>query len=315
MTEEEASEAEEKGGYLNLAGGVSIGTNLEYLRRAGRHNYPVTDTESNKRYILTTFRDLESLLANANLESAVYGDIVRHRRRLEDAYLTEEKDEEAHDESATVESEKVDSQDTTSEDEEDGEDEENEEESTLIHISDEDGSRLSNAIDSWEQILKEELGSEIRMPISSSGMIDMEKGLKDPSALFRDSDVWESIPPQTKDDLSEACRTAAMGSSTASVFLSLRSVEERLREWYSVETGRDIEDRTFGQVLGELDDSYDESDRPSLLSHLDYLKDRRNQVAHAEESPGTQEAESTLIMVRETISNIQRIVGIDGRST
>ena len=79
-----------------------------------------------------------------------------------------------------------------------------------------------------------------------------------------------------------------------------------------METGNDIEDRTFGQVLTELGDSYSEGSRPSLLSHLDYLRDRRNQVAHPDESPDTQEAISTLIMVRETISNIQGILDEDG---
>ena len=283
----------EDGDFLTLSDAVRLGSLLEFLKRAAFHNYPIVDPSSEKLYIARTMREAESTLTEANTESAILPDISRYRRNLESTYIVDSDNED----SPSLQGNNKGSVGT------EGGDEEN-----PIVISDSDGSELSNAAESWLEILKSELENEVRLPVSSDGLIDIVNAMEDPSTLFHDGSMWESLPDQTQNDLTEACQTVAIGCSTASVFLSLRAVEERLGEWYSAETGNDIEDRTFGQVLSELDDSCSEDSRPPLLSHLNYLRDRRNQVAHPDESPDEQEAVSTLIMVRETISNIQHIL-------
>jgi hypothetical protein len=59
------------------------------------------------------------------------------------------------------------------------------------------------------------------------------------------------------------------------------------------------------QVISELEDHYqDSSDRPVLLSNLDYLKAKRNSVSHPEDDPNKREAERMLYRIEGTISEI-----------
>lgn len=87
--------------------------------------------------------------------------------------------------------------------------------------------------------------------------------------------------------------------------LSLRVVEYNLREWYEKDTGREIQKRNWGEVIGELEDIYESSsNRPSVLSNLDYLRDKRNEVSHPEHRPTEREAERMLYRIEGTISEI-----------
>ncbi|SDK94552.1 hypothetical protein [Natronorubrum texcoconense] len=156
----------------------------------------------------------------------------------------------------------------------------------------------------WQRILTEELSEEVRITLQHRGAIDSERVMNDPATLFQD-ELWGALPEKSKSDLTESINALCFGLPTCSVLLSLRTVERHLQEWYRDETGRTIDDRTFGQTLSELDDQFEKDDRPLILSHLEYLKDRRNQVAHPELVPNEREAESTLIMVRETLFEIQ----------
>ena len=298
----ELSKSEEPTQPLNLVGAFNVGSQLQYLRQAASSNFPLTHPSNDEIYILGTLENLESTLSGANVDTSVTSDITRYRRLFEAEYIgqsdksdsikdqQESKLEEQDGAPASESAEPTDSEDSPT------------------TLNSQHRNELRSAVESWTQILRMELSDQIRIPVSSEGLIDIEKSLNDPSMLFRNDSVWTSLPHQTQLDLAESCQTLAVECPTASVFLSLRSVEERLQEWYSTETDRSIEDRTFGQVLSELDDTYDEDSRPPILSHLDYLKDRRNQVAHPEMSPTIQEAESTLVMVRETITNIHQIL-------
>lgn len=134
--------------------------------------------------------------------------------------------------------------------------------------------------------------------------MNIEGLMENPSNLFDELDFEDDLPQQVQNDLKQSILSLSYSAPTGSVFLSLRAVENRLREWYEVETSNDIENRTFGQVIGELDDHFESSDRPPILTHLDYLKTRRNEVAHPEKTATIQEAENTLVNVRETISKI-----------
>lgn len=257
--------AEERPISLNEA--FTLGTRIEFLRRAGNHNYPIFDQE-NEQFILSGLENTKAQLDNTNVSRGIIPDIEYNINELSNKYSKEDDEE------------------------------------SIVRIDDKDGRRIAESSDSWLRVIREELKRENRVTISNTGVVDYEHVMDTPKSLFEDETVWNSLPKSTQADIEESCRNLAFNCSTSAVFMALRAVEDRLQEWYTDKTGNSIADRTFGQVLGELDDQFNQNDRPPILSHLNYLKERRNQVAHPERSPSAQEAESTLIMVRETITDI-----------
>lgn len=204
-----------------------------------------------------------------------------------------------------IEKKRADLQDKyDSEEESDEEDKERDLQEDIVYLTEEDTDDLFDATKTWDNLLRNQLKDQTRIPVSEVGLFNSKKAMESPEMLFDDKKIWEDLPEDVTRDLSESCRSLAAGCPTSAVFLSLRALEQRLHAWYIEETDNEIEDRTFGQVLGEIDDQYDDDSRPRVLDHLDYLVDRRNEVAHAEETPDQQEAENTLMLTRTTISNI-----------
>lgn len=266
---EEESEESEIPRYLSMGGAFQLGNNIEYLERAASHQYPVRNVEGrNGNYILGTLRDIERLLGKSDLDSVLLKEIQSTIYTISEYYDVPEAEDEMED------------------------------------ITDEDATSLEHSIDTWRRLLKEELGNIDRYPPIHSSLLNISALVENPEILFEKTGTWAELPEQVQDDLEQSARSLAFYSPTGSVFLALRAVEDRLREWYEEETNRDIGDRTFGEVIGELDDQYSEHDRPLILTHLNYLKDKRNKVAHPEQSPTIREAESTLVNVRETILEI-----------
>lgn len=252
---------------FSLEDALLIGNHLAYLKAAGNNNYRLYSVNSDGIRVLGTFEYIESILVETDIDTVVLTDIRKHRQKLEESYPMEAESDEP------------------------------------VKLDEDDGDSLAEAAKRWAHMIREEVRKEKRVSISNEGLFDSERAMENTEELFSDKAVWEKLPQQTKNDLQEACRALAFDCFTSAVIMALRAVEEQLQTWYKEETKRDIEDRTFGQVLSELDDSFSD-DKPPILSHLDYLKDRRNQVAHPERSPGKQEAESTIVMVRETITSI-----------
>ncbi|MDB2237571.1 hypothetical protein [Halorubrum ezzemoulense] len=267
--EVEPDEESEARGYLNLGGAFNIGYDLRYVERAAAHQYPVrTSDEEQGQYIVGALHDIVHTLNNSNIDSFVINEIEGKKNYLENKYDVPDDSE------------------------------------NNINISQSDATELEHSIRTWQRLLRAELASSNRYAPVETNVVKTESLLLSPDLMFEDRNLWEELPEQVQEDLAQAIKSLAFGSPTGSVFLSLRAVEDRLREWYEHETDNDIEDRTFGQVIGELDDQYNKSEKPAILAHLNYLKHRRNEVAHPERSPDIREAESTLVNVRETIYEI-----------
>ncbi|MFB6100601.1 MAG: hypothetical protein ABEK16_04990 [Candidatus Nanohalobium sp.] len=112
------------------------------------------------------------------------------------------------------------------------------------------------------------------------------------------------MPNRTRSDIREACRSLAVKCPTAATFLALRAVEDRLRYWYEKEEGKSIEEEAWGQVLDKMEKIYDEKESPPVMANLQFLKSKRNDVSHPDESPNMSEAETTILRVRGTITEI-----------
>jgi len=270
MSENNKPEPTQGNQPIDLSDAYRLGTLTDYVRLAGAKQFPFTNPEEGSDHILEALEELTVILKKSNLESTVLSDIENTKNGMIESHIPDNG--------------KI------------GEE---------IYLNDREYDDLMKTSATWSNVLSEELSSIDNIVIENSGLIDIKQARDNPKELFRDKSIWENLPPQTQSDLTEACQTLAFECPTSTVFLSLRAVEDRLYEWYKNKTARDIQDRTFGQVLSELDDQYSDDDRPPILSHLDFLKERRNQVAHPERSPDEQEAEDTLIMVRGTITNIQ----------
>jgi hypothetical protein len=176
-------------------------------------------------------------------------------------------------------------------------------------IREKDKYRLLDDVTDWLYTLSGEWMSRRAFPTSIDTRIKIEEIVADPSSFFG-TDVWDWMERFPKEDFHQACKCLIVDSPTASTMLSLRAVEYCLRIWYEESTGREIEQRTWGQVVGELEDNYgDTNSRPAVLSNLDYLRNRRNAVSHPEDSPTIREAERMLYRTEGTISEIYRQIG------
>lgn len=175
-------------------------------------------------------------------------------------------------------------------------------------ISEEDGRELGQRARSWAEVLMEELEEEKRIEIHNEGTSDMTKIYESPESLF-EPEVWSWMTERPRSDVREACRCLAVDAPTATVMLSLRAVEDRLREWYRHDVDESIERLPWGNLLDELEREYtDRNERPSVLSDLDYLKRMRNEVTHPERSPSWREAEQTLHRVGWTVDDIYHAI-------
>lgn len=166
---------------------------------------------------------------------------------------------------------------------------------------------LVERIGEWSDEYSSELGDMDVVSIVNKGIIDTRQIFRNPDSIF-DEDVWDWLDHLPQQNLRDSCKTLALDMRTASSFLALRSVEYCLRDWYYEETGEMIEETAWGGVLRKLEDEYEDKKRPAVLSNLDYLKDKRNGVAHPDRTPSWDEAEDTLLTVRRTITDIHESV-------
>ncbi len=171
-------------------------------------------------------------------------------------------------------------------------------------LDDSDLNAFNQKIGQWERNIGLWLNSEAVINVHNTGLFDTEAAMNNPAQLF-DPDVWDWLPETPQGDIREACRALAAGCSTATVMLALRSVEDRLRHWYKEETGESLEG-PWGSVLGELEEEFEDKQKPAVLSNLDYLREKRNEVNHPDRSPNYSEAITTLYMTRGTINEIYK---------
>lgn len=265
---------------LTIHDAYQLGSHITYLRFAGQYGHPVGSVESGG--ILRSLEDIQNRLIETDTALTVANQIEDFKVRVHNAHESDTAEESIHEDL---------------------------------------GDRLNQLGETWGQLLVETLVDERRIKIPSSGFLDLEQLMQHPGHMFGEN-VWESMDETPKQDIAEACRALPMGCTTASVMVSLRAVEHYLRKWYEHEAGEELERGTWGSVLDYLMNRYvaeedangpilqQLSSVPSVLSHLYYLKEKRDQVNHPDESPTDYEAIITLFMVTGTISEVCEVLGI-----
>jgi hypothetical protein len=162
-------------------------------------------------------------------------------------------------------------------------------------ISKEFATELEEKINDWQQRYSEAIGDLDPITTVNEGMVDTRKLVRDPESVF-DEDCWNWLSNSIKQDLTDGMKALAAGLSTASMFQSLRAVEASLRLWYEYETGNQIEYDAWGSVLDKLGSEFNDYESPAVLKNLDYLREKRNEVAHPDIQPDLEHAEDTLFM-------------------
>jgi hypothetical protein len=89
----------------------------------------------------------------------------------------------------------------------------------------------------------------------------------------------------------EGSKALLFGLPTAAGFYFVRLCERALRELYKKETGKDVERKTWGAILDELEVYYKNKQRPNVLDLISYLKSSRDRIAHPEQFLTQKEAE------------------------
>lgn len=169
-------------------------------------------------------------------------------------------------------------------------------------LSDRDQARLKKEAESWIKLMRQSLKDEKLIRVVNKGFFDARKAMESPEKLF-EQEIWENLPNRTRKDISEASQALAVGCTTSTVFLSLRAVEDRLRALYEHQAGESVEKEGWFHILDKLESEFDK-DRPPVLSNLDYLRNKRNEIAHPDYTPDWNEAASILHRISSIISEI-----------
>ena len=115
---------------------------------------------------------------------------------------------------------------------------------------------------------------------------------------FLDDQELSVLSSLEKQGLNEAASCLLFNIFTSAEFIALRSVESLLRRWYEKRTGTTLEQERWGDILDKLSELYPKkSERPKELSLLDYLRGRRNEIAHPQAISNPEEATSTFLNV------------------
>lgn len=93
-------------------------------------------------------------------------------------------------------------------------------------------------------------------------------------------------------DLRESTVGILVGTYTSSEFMSLRAVEGILRKWHAEYVDDDAVNGRWATALEDIAHSND-GKGPKELRLLDYLRERRNEVAHPDRNSTLRDAENT----------------------
>lgn len=155
--------------------------------------------------------------------------------------------------------------------------------------------QLQSELSKWEgriqEILKQWVLSFCQAHLNVSMLTSGAKS-------FLKDEEWNALQPLEQLGLNEAASCLLFNNFTSAEFTALRTAESLLRRWYEKKTGNKIKREMWGEILDELIELYPKkSERPKELSLLDYLRERRNEIAHPEAISNPEQATSTFLNV------------------
>jgi hypothetical protein len=155
-----------------------------------------------------------------------------------------------------------------------------------------DASILREKVEYWRGWLKEASESWVVFrPISSLDITKLKSGV----TSFLTLEEWQTLTTLEQDALSEAFACLLSNAFTSAEFMSLRLTESLLRRWYASRTGKNPARLDWFGILDKLNDEFPQDKRPKELSLLDYLRQRRNEIAHPDVISSSDDAATTFL--------------------
>lgn len=157
-----------------------------------------------------------------------------------------------------------------------------------------DREELKSRVSRWEGRL-EEISKRWILSYPETH-IDTTKLTKGAEAFLSDAE-FSALEPLEKQGLSEAASSLLFNNFTSAEFMALRTAESLLKKWYEKKTGKKLGRTTWGEVLEKLSQEFPKEERPKELLLLDYLRERRNEVAHPGAVSNSVQASTTFLNV------------------
>ena len=110
-----------------------------------------------------------------------------------------------------------------------------------------------------------------------------------------------------KNDLENAMRCIYHGIPTATAMVALRASEDAVRKYYEFRTHANPGSGDWKTILDKLLKQQDV--RKTLIGHLDYVREKRNEAEHPDKVFDQAEAENTFLTVTNLITEIYKEVG------
>lgn len=169
-----------------------------------------------------------------------------------------------------------------------------------IQLKDETQEELQSHVQTWRTRFVDTLEREI-VTATSETNLSTEKLLSAPNS-FMSLQSFEGYEDEMH-DLQEASVNLVIGTFTSSEFMSLRAVEGILRKWHRAMIDEETNYEGWADAIKDISE-VDDGKGPKELRLLDYLRERRNEVAHPDRHSTLRDAENTLqqsIDVAETL--------------
>lgn len=175
----------------------------------------------------------------------------------------------------------------------------------------EDKHSLKNDLIVWNDRIKNEFLSIPVICLYTEGILNYKR-LQGGAEKFFKKETWECLSITAKSDLDDAAKCLLCELPTPSVMISLRAVEDVLRQYYGHKTKQHPERKGWKDILNELlsinaagNHKYDVNKK--LMGLLDYIRENERNVAeHPDKRFGQEEAEGIFSEVIKTITEISK---------
>jgi len=157
-----------------------------------------------------------------------------------------------------------------------------------------DREELKSHVSRWEGRL-EEISKEwiLSYPETHIDARKLTKGVK----AFLTAEEFNALEPLERQGLDEAASSLLFNNFISAEFVALRTAESLLKRWYEKRTSKKLGRTTWGEVLEKINEEFPKQKRSKELLLLDYLRERRNEIAHPEGTSGPEEASTTFFNV------------------
>jgi len=112
-----------------------------------------------------------------------------------------------------------------------------------------------------------------------------------------------SLDETTREDLYDALKCILHLMPTPAAMISMRVAENLVRRYYTKITGNAAINKSWGDILNELEQS--KKVKPSILGHLRYLKEKRNEAEHPDKRFTQEESERIFLHIKELLEELK----------